>query len=237
MLFGLLVGCTAPAPVEERIAEGEAPHVIYAVRHGWHTGIVVRSAEVPAGAWAARRDFPHAKYLEVGWGDRDYYRDPSPGPLLALKAILAPSPGVLHMVAFSEPVVRYFPESEIVELRLSQSGLERLIDYVSRSHELDEGGRAIPMGQGRYGESGFYASRDTFHLFRTCNVWTAQALQEAGLPVKPEYSVTSDQLMYQLRRLGKVIREAPPEWREAGRRRTRRSRVADSVTVSSRPAG
>ena len=41
----------------------------------WHSGIVVRAADVPATAWPARRDFASAEYLEVGWGCLLYTSD------------------------------------------------------------------------------------------------------------------------------------------------------------------
>jgi hypothetical protein len=51
-----------------------------------------------------------------------------------------------------------------------------------------------------------YASRETFHLFRTCNVWTAALVREAGVPAQP--TLLADTLMAQLRPHAKVIRTA-----------------------------
>ena len=78
LLLSLLVvativsGCAAPVMHGDPSSPDTAhPHSIYVVRQSWHTGIVVHAADVPANAWLARRDFPDAAYLEVGWGDRD----------------------------------------------------------------------------------------------------------------------------------------------------------------------
>jgi len=57
------------------------------------------------------------------------------------------------------------------------------------------------LGPGLYGRSRFYASRERFHLFKTCNVWVATALREAGLPVTP--SINAGALMARLRALGR----------------------------------
>jgi len=62
------------------------------------------------------------------------------------------------------------------------------------------------LGLGLYGRSRFYASRERFHLFKTCNVWVATALREAGLPLTPTLTVSADALMARLRALGRVHR-------------------------------
>ena len=184
-------------------------HRVHVVRHGWHSGIVVRAADVPMQAWLARREFADAEYLEVGWGDRAYYQAPDPSAWLGLRALLWPTAGVLHMVAFSGPVERYFASAEIVALQVTPQGLARLVAAVSVSHELDAAGRPISFGPGLYGTSRFYASNEAFHLFATCNVWVAAMLREAGVPLIPTLSPTSGALFAQLRRHGQVIRPAP----------------------------
>jgi uncharacterized protein (TIGR02117 family) len=199
--------CAAPVMRGDPSSTDTAhPHSIYVVRQPWHTGIVVHAADVPANAWLARRDFPDATYLEVGWGDRAYYQAPDPGLWLGLQALFWPTPGVLHIAAFSGPVERTFGSAEILELRVSAHGLSRLVEVVRDSHELDSSGRPIALGPGLYGASRFYASREKFHLFKTCNVWIASVLQEAGIPVSPALALTANNLMAQLRPSGRVIR-------------------------------
>lgn len=202
--FALLgAGCAAPANRGAAPVPPATSHRIHVVSHGWHSGIVVRAADVPADAWPARRDFDAAEYLEVGWGHREYYQAREPPVWLGLRALLWPSPGVLHMVAFSGAVDRQFPAAEIVALQITPQGLARLVAAIAASHERDAAGRTIALGPGLYGTSRFYASRDTFHLFATCNVWTAAMLRRAGVPVRPLLSATAAALFAQLRRASK----------------------------------
>ncbi|MBE0549163.1 MAG: DUF2459 domain-containing protein [Rubrivivax sp.] len=201
MLLG--TGCAAPSNPGAAPAPQATVHRIHVVNHGWHSGIVVSAADVPADAWPARRDFDAAEYLEVGWGHREYYPAREPSVWLGLRALLWPSPGVFHMVAFSGAVERHFPAAEIVALQVTPQGMARLVAAIAASHERDAAGRTIPLGPGLYGTSRFYASRETFHLFATCNVWTAAMLRQAGLPVRPVLSPTSAALFAQLRRSGK----------------------------------
>ncbi len=190
-------------------AAASSLRTIFVIRHGWHTGIVVRAADVPEAAWPARHDFAGADYLEVGWGDREYYQAPDPSAWLALRALFWTTPGVLHVVGFSGPVERYFTAAEIVELRVSEQGFARLVDYVCTSYELDPTGQPIALSRGQYGTSRFYASREEFHLFKTCNVWTGRVLCEAGVPVCAAPSLTADGLMSALKPYGRAIPPGP----------------------------
>ncbi|MEW5890333.1 MAG: DUF2459 domain-containing protein [Pseudomonadota bacterium] len=206
-LAGILAGsaCAAPQRLTHPPAD-EPVRPVYVVSHGWHTGLVLRVADIPEAVWPVRRDFPQAKYVEVGWGDRGYYMAPEPDAWLAAKALLWPTPGVLHVVGFSEATERAFPASDIVELGIGAQGIERLSAYVRASYELDAAGKPIPLGAGLYGDSRFYASRERFHLFKTCNVWTIRALAEAGVPVTPGAALTADSLLGQLRPHGRAMR-------------------------------
>jgi uncharacterized protein (TIGR02117 family) len=171
---------------------------IYVVSHGWHTGIVVRRADVVTGAWPESEDFAQAEYLEVGWGDRDYYQAHDPGFLDAVTAALVPKPGVLHIVGFRGDVRLTFPASDIVALRISPQGLADLVAHLRASYERDAAGQTIMLGPGLYGDSRFYGSVERFHLFRTCNVWTAATLRAAGLPIAS--SLTAEGVMDEARR-------------------------------------
>ena len=178
---------------------------MYLVSHGWHTGIVVRRADLPAEVWPESEDFPAAEYLEVGWGDRDFYQSAEFDWSIALKAALWPTPSVLHLVGFSGSVVDYFPHSEVLEVELSHPGFKRLVAFVHDRFDRNGAVRAIRLRAGLYGQSAFYPARGKFHLFNTCNVWTARALRTAGLPVTPFYAITTDSLMSQARQSGNVL--------------------------------
>ena len=65
------------------------------------------------------------------------------------------------------------------------------------------------LGPGLYGKSRFYLSRETYHAFNTCNVWTARVLRDAGCPITPATTLTVDSLMVKAARFGKVIQAGP----------------------------
>jgi uncharacterized protein (TIGR02117 family) len=212
LLPAVLTACAAPPgtlPVAAVTSDAASPaaYSVHVVNHGWHTGFVLRAGDVPAAAWPAKADFPEATYFEVGWGDRAYYRAADPGAWLALQAVAWPTPGVLHVVAVDTALGRFVATtgiSEAIEIVVSPAGLQRLLAHLRNSHELDDAGRPITLGPGLYGHSRFYASRERFHVLKTCNVWVATALQTAGIAVTPAAAITAERLMAQLRPLARL---------------------------------
>jgi uncharacterized protein (TIGR02117 family) len=208
----LAVSCSACAvPVREAPApdESEPRETIYLVSHGWHAGIVLRRADIPDGVRQKLGGFPDSQYLEVGWGDMDFYRTPDPHVGLILKAALLPTASVLHIVGFNGSVPAYFPYSEIIGIALSSAEFEHLSGTIAASFATDEAGNITALGPGLYGNSRFYLSRETYHLFNTCNVWTARALRAAGLPITPARAITVENLMSQARKFGMVVQSGP----------------------------
>jgi len=205
----LLCACASPPKGLFPPDPNEPSKTIYLVSHGWHAGIVVKRADIPIGIWPQHNDFPDAEYLEVGWGDKDYYMTPSPHAGITLKAGLLPTASVLHIVGFSGSVTRYFPYSEVIRVDLSEAGLERLCSYIENSYAKDEAGVSHSLGPALYGDGRFYLSKESYHAFNTCNVWSARALQEAGCPITPAGNLRVETLMANVATFGKVIQRSP----------------------------
>ncbi len=198
---GQIINKVSPAT-----ARPDEPDIkIYLVSHGWHAGIIIERAEIPDSVWSTHSEFLDAEYLEVGWGDSDYYQTPEPHWGITLKASLLPTASVLHIVGFSGSVSGYFPYSEIIQIRLTEPGFKQLSRYIAASYFKDPAGNTVSLGPGLYGSSRFYRSHETYHLLNNCNVWTGRALQTAGCPIKAASILTVENLMFKARRCGRVI--------------------------------
>jgi uncharacterized protein (TIGR02117 family) len=183
-----------------------APKIsIYLVSHGWHAGIVLERQHLSKRVAVLQRDYSHVDYLEIGWGDSDFYQTQEPHFGLILKAGLFPSESVLHIAGFKGRVERYFPNSEIVEIKLSPKQMEQLTNYIVTSFANADGGESL--GRGLYGDSRFYRSRESYHIFNTCNVWAARGLRQTGLVIDPASAISVDDLMQQAREIGNVIQK------------------------------
>ena len=55
------------------------------------------------------------------------------------------------------------------------------------------------ISRGLYPDSRFYNALGEFHLFNTCNTWTARMLRAGGVALSPSGIVTADGLMARLR--------------------------------------
>ena len=217
-LVGLVVFSAAAAGCAKSIeglyppAPAELVQPIYVINHGWHTGIAVRRAGIPEGVWPEHADLADSEYLEVGWGNREFYMAPEGTPGLALKAALWPTPSVLHVAGFDGPVPQFFRQREIVEILVSARGFQRLAAFIGDAYAKDGAGRTMVLGQGQYANSRFYAAREKYSLLKTCNTWTARALRSAGLPITSLYAVSAGNVMAQTRPLGRRINEQAAEW-------------------------
>lgn len=214
--FLLVVACaalSACAGSEIKIGLPSGPDeptkTIYLANHGGHAGIIIRRDDIPDTVWPENKDFPDAEFLEVGWGDNDYYQMTDPHWTIAIKAALLPTSSVLHIVGFNGSILAYFPYSEIIVIQLTEPGFERLCRYIATSYAKDTAGNSLPLGAGHYDTSQFYLSSETYHIFKTCNVWTAKALRTAGCQVTPAVTITADTLMSRVRTCGKVIQPKP----------------------------
>ncbi len=170
---------------------------IYIVSHGWHTGIVIPGDQLGTELSFLNEYFPNRLYLEFGWGDKAFYQAKEITTGIALKAALWPSESVMHIVAVPEEPHRFFKQSQIVEVKLSAKGYSLLQSYLSRSFYRGSQGEVISGHKGLYGDSLFFQATDHFHLFNTCNSWTAKALDSAGVPISTFFTLTADSVMTQ----------------------------------------
>ncbi|MEW6039230.1 MAG: DUF2459 domain-containing protein [Pseudomonadota bacterium] len=170
------------------------------IGQGWHAGIALRRADIPPGLVPESADFPGADYLELGWGDWDYYQAGDPGLWLLLKAALWPTAAVLHVVGVKGAITDRFGGFEIVRLDVARSRFADLAAFIHASFLRDGAAKAWPIRSGYGRDSFFYPATGKFHIFNTCNTWAARALEAAGYPMGKLLPFTVEQLMARARR-------------------------------------
>jgi uncharacterized protein (TIGR02117 family) len=178
---------------------------IHVINLGWHSGIIFQREEVNDSVWPAIGDFPQAEFIEVGWGDADFYQAEETNLWLGAKALFWPTASVLHVVGLDRPPQEYFRGYQIIKIALSDSGYNRLCAFVQNSYAENERSEIIPLGRGLYGESRFYQAKGKYTFANTCNTWIAKALRAAGCPVTPVYGCTAGNVFYQMRKFGQEI--------------------------------
>jgi uncharacterized protein (TIGR02117 family) len=178
-----------PAPA------GEPTVRIFVVSHGYHAGIVL--PRVTLAEEASRRGyaaliavstrFAAFPFLEMGWGDEEFYRSvPTIASLtvpMAARALFLPgNRSVVHVVGLSYPPRAAFPAADIIALDLSAKGFDRTLGRIDATFAPAVGVPADDAGPGLYGPSRFYRARGTFNIFHVCNHWLAELLDAAGVP-------------------------------------------------------
>jgi len=172
---------------------------IYVTSNGWHSGIVLFKPLLPRGTIPEVEDFPDALYLSFGWGDSTYYQSPTPTFGMALRAALLPTSSVVHMSGLTAHPRDVFANAEIVELHLSTEQFHRLVSYLNVTFARQTLEHASLKSKSRHLVSYFYPATGMFHLFNTCNTWTARGLQQAGLPIRVSGTFSAEDLMTQVR--------------------------------------
>lgn len=178
--------------------EAEEQRRIFVSSNGWHTGIIIAVRDIPEERIPEARDFGGARYLEFGWGDAVFYPAPNPGFGTTLRAVL-PGPAVVHVAPLDRIPGEAFADVEVISISLGRGDFMRLVDYLHDSFERSDEKRVWPSARGLYRFSMFYPATGRFHLFNTCNTWTARALAVAGLDINVAGTQRAEDVMVQLR--------------------------------------
>lgn len=201
-------GCLGP--VAELYPEDEdlRPIPVYILSHGWHVGIAIE-AEYINDKIPGHEEIPQTRYLKFGWGDNRYYPHSDPGFGLLLRAALLPTGSVIHVVGFDIPVESYFAGSEVILVKISEAGMEKLTGFIADRFYRDDEGQIEYAADGLYTNSSFFRANGWYFFPKTSNTWTARALRQAGCPISPFYAVTSGNVISQTRSFGEILQERP----------------------------
>ncbi len=195
----LLALCAAPAPPRELTA-GPRTETIFLIERGWHSDIGLSATPVGDRLGQLRATFPGARTLVIGFGQQAYMLQPHPGSGDMLAA-LTPGPGAMLVTALRGTPQTAFPPDDVVVLHVSARGLARLTDFIAGSFARTTDGALRPIAGGPDPESRLYASADSYSGGFTCNTWTAEGLQTAGLPIHAAGVVFAGEVADQARRI------------------------------------
>jgi uncharacterized protein (TIGR02117 family) len=205
-LVVLVAGCTAAPsatawpPVEQGLLKP-----VWIVRHGWHTRVAVRRADVDASIWPEIRDLGDVGYVEVGWGDRDFYPNDDPSIWDTIDPVIRRTPAALHVGGFDRPPAEFLPDNPVVRVSVPPAGFDRLTRFIHEHYELDDRGRAVRIRAGHYERSWFYLASGRYHVLDNSNNWTIRALQAAGAPVNAARALTARNAIEQAARIGERL--------------------------------
>ena len=106
---------------------------IYVLNHGWHTSLVIPAKDIMGDLPELKNRFGNTPYIEFGWGDRGFYQAEKITTDITLRALFWPSAAVIHAVAVPSSPYDYFPNSEVLEVCLTNQGYTSLQKFVTNS--------------------------------------------------------------------------------------------------------
>lgn len=149
--------------------------------------------------------FMNYKYVDVGWGDKDFYQAPGFDINLAVKALFMKTESTLRVSGINKPIENYLEFTDYAEkLILSSDKYNRLCDYVQSTFNLEKDRPQI-LSEHLNGAIKFYKAKGYYTLFNTCNTWVAKALKYAGMPIDDKI-LLSEQLFRETVKFGIMVK-------------------------------
>lgn len=126
-------------------------------------------------------DTSHLEYIAIGWGDKGFFLDTPTWAELktstALTAVFLPSPTAMHVEYCTKP-----EKSEVCKaVLISEKQYKKLCQHIQDCFDKKGTDVQLISGYGYGLTDNFYEAHGSYHLFRTCNVWTNNALKAASI--------------------------------------------------------
>lgn len=185
----------------------DGKNLIYASSIGWHTGIIIPAQSLPDSIWSEDHNYSDAAFLEIGWGEADYYPDEGFNLWYAIKSVFWPTSSVVHINPIDMQVEDYYYNTGVVRMEINSEQLEDLSSFLLESLELDENGKIIPVAEGKNIDSYFYESSQKYYFPKNSNVWAAKAIKSAGFSISPIWYQTTGCLLNKAEDFGEPVEE------------------------------
>jgi hypothetical protein len=180
---------------------------IYIIKDEWHTAFLFEMNDSLINQIPALEDFKNFNFVDIGWGDEEFFQNPSDDIYLAAKAILYPTPSVTRIagiISKFESILRWV--DYCVELNVSKVQFVKLCQFINESFEKDENKNLIITSKRPSGAVIFFKSKLEYHLFNTCNTWIGEGLVFIGFDIDTGGLITAEQLLDELIEVGKVLK-------------------------------
>jgi uncharacterized protein (TIGR02117 family) len=197
-----LAACTTPPrrnADEGPVSEADPPVVVYVIKRSWHTDIGFNVADLQPPLSSLRPALPDARYFLFGFGDKHYLLGHA-GSFDRLFGAVWPGDGMVLLTGLEATPEEAFGAAEVTRLTVSAAQARKLEGFVWNTLAKTDGA-ATSLAPGPYSGSLYYGAAVRYSGLHTCNTWTAEALQTAGLPVRSFGVEFSGQVWRQVRRI------------------------------------
>ena len=197
ILLSLISACS-PGPDVMNSASDDIANVydeIYIVNHGWHTGLIIPAKLIYSQIPELKKRYKDTRFIEFGWGDKEFYQSKEITIGLVVKALLWPTKSVIHTVSVPVKAEKHLSNSHIEKICLNGNEYSTLIRFIKNSFYKNDNKQIIKLEKGIYGDSQFYKGVGDYYLMNTCNKWTAKGLKSAGVDISTFFKLTASSVM------------------------------------------
>lgn len=153
-------------------------HSIYVKSNGFHTDIILKTADLQEPI-KNKLQQTLTVYTAFGWGDKGFYIEiPTWNDLtfeIAFNAMFLKSETAMHVTPFGHI------GSNWKEVKISKEQLNNLQSYIHSSFQTENDKYMKIDFQGYTPTDAFYEANGSYNLFKTCNVWTNQAMKKTDV--------------------------------------------------------
>ncbi len=181
---------------------------VYLIKSRWHTGIIMNVDDISLKNIQALKFFKTKKYVDIGWGDADFYQSPKDfDAYLAFKALFLPTESVVRIEGYDSDIKEIIEWSDFcIKFVLPKNGFISLCKFIESSFKrTKKGGLIITSIRDNNGVF-FFKSNLKYDIFKTCNKWVAQAFVAAGFNVSTTWVITAENLFNEIQKFGKVLK-------------------------------
>lgn len=199
---------TRPAEIAEcSSGEGAGQNAAWIVQQGWHTEIAIPAEELTGELAVFREIFSGARVLSFGYGKRTFM---TAKVETAAELIMGPFPGpsAIQVTGLSAPPQDAY-DGPVFAVALPSGGAARLSGFIWDTIEKTRRGDPKLIADGHFPGSLFYAGARPYNIGFTCNSWSAQALEAAGLQVDASGIVWAGGAMEAAAGSGRACRASP----------------------------
>ena len=170
---------------------------VYVIDHGYHTALAVESKALLEMLGLQDSFYRKFKYIEIGRGDAGFYQQEEIMVSTTLKALFFSTPAIMYLRAYNTSPMKRYPAANRVKVRLSRVALGELHKAIVDSFALEENS-AVEMSKGPDEFGRYFKARGNYHLFYTCNNWTAEIMQQADYPINHRWAFFAGSVMRQI---------------------------------------
>lgn len=206
LLAMICYSTTLPAWQDESVKENRSGRTIYLIKSYWHVGIVIEIDSASVAGIPMLSRFKDYKYVDVGWGDEDFFQNSTIDYYDAAKAILFPTRSVIKITGHRSDIASIINWSDFcIKINITDDQFSGLLKFIDDSF-LIEDDEYVFISSFAGGAIVFYKSVHDYHLFNTCNTWVVDALETAGCGVSKSGIITAEDLFVEVKTIGDVLK-------------------------------